>query len=259
MAGPSLLIFLSRPRPDWPPPSLPLPSPQLAPLDMLLGIAGMVGSGKTTLTHALAARFGLQLALESVDADNPWLEPYYSDAERSRREFALRLQLHFLATRFASMRRMRGIGGGWVLDRTWYEDAEVFARGAFEQGLMIPEEYDLYSRLYAELLHAPAARPPKLLVYLHAPLEVIVSRIAQRGRPAERDTSIDYWAALHERYEQWIAGFRHCPVLKIDVREYDLLEDPGAIEDVAARVRQRVERQLPQTELWPASPRARAS
>ena len=203
---------------------------------MLLGIAGMVGSGKTTLTQALAARFGLQLALESVDADNPWLEPYYSDAERSRREFALRLQLHFLATRFASMRRMRALGGGWVLDRTWYEDAEVFAKGAFEQGLMIPEEFDLYCRLYAELLHAPAARPPKLLVYLHAPLDVIVARIAQRGRPAERETSIDYWAALHERYERWIAGFRHCPVLSIDVREYDLLNDPGAIEDVAARV-----------------------
>ncbi|HEX8851521.1 MAG TPA: deoxynucleoside kinase [Gemmatimonadaceae bacterium] len=222
---------------------------------MLLGIAGMVGSGKTTLTHALAARFGLQLALESVDADNPWLEPYYADGERSRREYALRLQLHFLATRFASMRRMRGIGGGWVLDRTWYEDAEVFARGAFEQGLMIPEEYDLYCRLYAELLHAPAARPPKLLIYLHAPLEVIVERIAQRGRPAERDTAFDYWAALHARYERWIAGFRHCPVLSIDVREYDLLADPTAIEDVAARVRQRVERQLPQTELWPAAPR----
>jgi len=48
-------------------------------------------------------------------------------------------------------------------------------------------------------------------------------------------------------------------VLTIDVREYDLLEDPGAIEDVAARVRQRIERQLPQTELWPPSSRARAS
>lgn len=226
---------------------------------MLIGIAGMVGSGKSTLTRALATRFGLQLALESVDDENPWLERFYGGGIEEMRANALHLQLHFLATRFESMRRIRGAGGSWVLDRTWYEDAEVFARGAFEQGLMIPEEYDLYSRLYAELLHAPAARPPKLLVYLHAPLDVIVARIAQRGRPAERDTSIDYWAALHERYEQWIAGFRHCPVLKIDVREYDLLEDPGAIEDVAARVRQRVERQLPQTELWPASPRARAS
>ena len=225
---------------------------------MLIGVAGMVGSGKTTLTHALAARFGLQLALESVDANNPWLELYYSGGEETRREYALRLQLHFLATRFASMRRMRGLGGGWVLDRTWYEDAEVFALGAFEQGLMTAAEYDLYARLYSELLHAPAARPPKLLVYLHAPLDVIVERIANRGRPAERDTAKEYWADLHARYESWIAGFRHCPVLTIDVREYDLVADPQAIEDVAARVRQRVERQLPQTELWPAA-RARST
>jgi deoxyadenosine/deoxycytidine kinase len=226
---------------------------------MLIGIAGMVGSGKTTLTHALASRFGLQLALESVDAENPWLELYYSEGETSRREYALRLQLHFLATRFAAMRRMRGLGGGWVLDRTWYEDAEIFAHGAFEQGLMTVAEHDLYSRLYGELLHAPAARPPKLLVYLQAPLDVILDRIAQRGRPAERDTAPDYWTALHTRYEKWIAGFHHCPVLTIDVREYDLVADPGAIENVAARVRQRVERQLPQTELWPASSKARAS
>src|SRR5690349_24769606 len=152
---------------------------------MLLGVAGMVGTGKTTLARALGARFGLQLALESVDADNPWLEHFYGEPE-GMRTYGLHLQLHFLASRFAALRRIRSIGGGWVLDRTWYEDAEVFARGAFEQGLMIPEEYDLYSRLYAELLHAPAARPPKLLVYLHAPLDVIVERIARRGRPAER-------------------------------------------------------------------------
>ena len=221
---------------------------------MLLGIAGMVGSGKTTLARSLASRFGLQLALESVDQENPWLEAFYSTPE-GMRSYALQLQLHFLATRFASMRRMRGLGGSWVLDRTWYEDAEVFAAGMHEQGLLSPEEWQLYRRLYAELLHAPAARPPRLLIYLHAPLDMILARIAERGRPKERDADRSYWEQLHSRYATWIAAFRHCPVLFIDVREYDLHADAGAaVEGIAARVRQRLEKELPQTELWPAAP-----
>jgi deoxyadenosine/deoxycytidine kinase len=224
---------------------------------MLIGVAGMVGTGKTTLTSSLAARFGLQTALESVDAENPWLESFYG-GEAEMRTYALHLQLHFLATRFASMRRIRGLGGSWILDRTWYEDAEIFARGLFEQGLMTADEWTLYRRLYSELLYSPAARPPRLLIYLHAPLDVILGRIATRGRPKEREVSVDYWKALHSRYERWIEQFRNCPVLWLDVREYDLFSDASAIEDIAARVRSELEGELPQTELWPPAPRKRA-
>ena len=224
---------------------------------MLIGVAGMVGTGKTTLSRALAARFGLQLALESVDIDNPWLESFYGGPEEMR-AYALHLQLHFLATRFASMRRMRGLGGSWVLDRTWYEDAEIFARGLHEQGLMTSDEWQLYRRLYGELLHSPAARPPRLLIYLHGPLDVITERIATRGRPKEKEVSPQYWASLHARYADWIASFRHCPLLSIDVRDYDLVADSNAVEEIAARVRQELEGELPQTELWPAVSRKRA-
>jgi deoxyadenosine/deoxycytidine kinase len=221
---------------------------------MLIGVAGMVGTGKTTLTKALAGRFGLQLALESVDSENPWLESFYGGPQEMH-AYALPLQLHFLATRFASMRRMRGLGGSWILDRTWYEDAEVFARGLFEQGFMTSDEWTLYRRLYSELLYAPAARPPRLLIYLHAPLATILERIAERGRPREKDTPAEYWSALHSRYERWFAEFRHCPVLALDVREYDLLSNADAIEEIAARLRVQLEDELPQTELW--APRAR--
>lgn len=219
---------------------------------MLIGIAGMVGSGKSTLTRALAARFGLQLALESVDEENPWLERFYAGGVEAMRTYALPLQLHFLATRFESMRRIRGAGGSWVLDRTWYEDAEIFARGHFDEGLLTPLEWDLYRRLYGELLHSPAARPPRLLVYLHAPLTTIVERIQRRGRPTERETPVRYWEALHARYERWIASFRACPILALDVRDYDLVADPRAIDLLAGRVRECVEPVLPQTELFPA-------
>jgi deoxyadenosine/deoxycytidine kinase len=220
---------------------------------MLIGIAGMVGSGKSTLTRALAQRFGLQHALESVDDDNPWLEKFYTGGHDAMRANALPLQLHFLATRFESMRRIRGAAGSWILDRTWYEDAEIFARGHFEEGLMSSLEWELYRRLYVELLHSPAARPPRLLVYLHAPLDTIVARIRLRGRPKERETAESYWAALHARYERWITGFRACPVLSLDVRDYDLVADPMAIEQIAARVRGRLEPALPQTDLFPGA------
>ncbi len=217
---------------------------------MLLGIAGMIGSGKTTLTQALAARFGLQHALESVDGDNPWLDKFYSGSE-GMHKYGMHLQLHFLATRFKSMRRMRALGGSWVLDRTWYEDAEIFARGLFEQGYMSEDDWGLYQQLYAELLHAPAARPPRLMIYLHAPLETILERIQTRGRPKERDADPEYFASLHARYERWIGGFRKCPVLKIDVRDYDLIANPESAEGIAARVRGELEGEIPQTELWP--------
>ena len=221
-------------------------------LSMLLGVAGMIGSGKTTLAHALASRFGLQLALESVDEENPWLERFYGGGPEAMRSCGMHLQLHFLATRFAAMRRMRSMGGSWVLDRTWYEDAEVFARGLYDQGYMSVDDWQLYERLYAELLFAPAARPPRLMLYLHGPLDVILGRIATRGRPLERDADPDYFAQLHGRYERWIAGFKKCPLIKLDVREYDLFTDPaGAAEDIAARVRTELEGEIPQTELWP--------
>ena len=223
----------------------------MPPKSMLLAVAGMVGTGKTTLTCALAERFGLQKALESVDDENPWLTSFYGADPGAQQTFALRLQLHFLATRFHSMRKMRALGGGWILDRTWYEDAEIFARGLYENAVMSRDEFQLYQRLYTELLTGPAARPPRLMIYLHGSLDLVVARIGQRGRAAERDVAPSYWKNLHARYAAWILHFRRCPVLDLDVSQYDLLRDPAAIDDIAAAVRRRLEPEIQQTDLWP--------
>ena len=186
------------------------------------------GAGKSSLTRLLSEYFGWEPFYEQVD-DNPYLSDFYEDMRR----WSFNLQVYFLSSRFNHQRNIEAAQVSVVQDRSIYEDAEIFARGLYEQGTMTPLEHDLYVRLYGELLHSPAARPPKLLIYLHGPLDVIVGRIVSRGRPAERDTEMAYWATLHSRYERWIAGFRHCPVLSLDIREYDLLSSPAAIEAVA--------------------------
>ncbi|MBI4545835.1 MAG: deoxynucleoside kinase [Gemmatimonadetes bacterium] len=210
---------------------------------MMIAVAGMVGTGKTTLARALARCFGFAVALESVGEENPWLPLFYGEPDGMRR-YGLNLQLHFLATRMQSLRRMRAEGGDWILDRTWYEDAEIFARGLYEQGLLTPLEHRLYERLYTELSHSPAARPPRLMAYLHGPLELVVERVQQRGRPAEKEAPQEYWARLHARYRQWIGGFRFCTVLPLDIREHDLVADPGAVERVALKVQRCLGRDL---------------
>ena len=92
--------------------------------------------------------------------------------------------------------------------------------------------------------------PPSLLVYLHGPLDEILHRIELRGRPKERDTARPYWEELHRRYEDWAGRFRRCPVLRVDIRDYDLVASPASLDAVTRLVRERIDRGIPQPELW---------
>ena len=148
---------------------------------------------------------------------------------------------------------MRAQGGSWILDRTWYEDAEVFARGLYERGLMSRIEHDSVRASLRRAAPRTGGAPAQVLIYLHGPLDVLLGRIRTRGRPSERDTEPEYWAILHDRYEKWIGNFRHCPVLGIDVRDYDLVGDPAALDAIVDRVRKRLEPVIPQREFWEAA------
>lgn len=195
------------------------------PRDAIITIAGTVGIGKSTLTAALAERLGFRTSFENVDA-NPYLERFYDDFER----WSFHLQIFFLAERFAEHKRMLEHGGGFVQDRSIYEDVDIFAAMHAEQGTMSPEDHRTYSALFRAMVMTPYFAPPDVLVHLGGSLDDVLARIARRGRPMEVGTDPAYWERLHARYETWIDGFGACPVVRLDVSDYDLDEGPQTLD-----------------------------
>ena len=110
-----------------------------------------------------------------------------------------------------------------VLDRTIYEDAEIFAKNLYQTGFMSERDFGLYSELYDSM--KLALRPPDLLIYLRCPVRAVRRRIKQRGRPSEQSIPLDYLKRLNDLYESWIERFTLCPVLVWDSEKKDYLTD----------------------------------
>ncbi|MEC3410851.1 deoxynucleoside kinase, partial [Bacillus thuringiensis] len=106
------------------------------PNDAVITIAGTVGVGKSTMTTALANALGYRTSFEKVDS-NPYLDKFYADFTR----WSFHLQVYFLAERFKEQKRIFEYGGGFVQDRSIYEDTGIFAKMHHEKGTMTETDY----------------------------------------------------------------------------------------------------------------------
>ncbi|SCS21522.1 deoxynucleoside kinase [Staphylococcus caeli] len=201
------------------------------PQDAIITIAGTVGVGKSTLTKALAERFNFRTSFENVD-HNPYLDKFYSDFER----WSFHLQIYFLAERFKEQKRMFEYGGGFIQDRSIYEDVDIFAKMHQEQGTMSPEDFETYSELFNAMVMTPYFPKPDVLIYLECDYDDVIRRIQQRGRQMEIETDPTYWKKLYQRYEDWISEFNACPVVRVNINEYDLHEDPESLNPVIDKI-----------------------
>lgn len=191
---------------------------------LFLAIAGNIGVGKSTLTRHLADRWGLVLLPEPVK-QNPFLKLYYEDPKR----WGIQSQLFFLSQRVKLFKQAGTLDCPKIVDRTLYEDAEIFADIALSR-----VEYDVYRQLYEYLLeHLPV---PDLVVYLRASTRTLSRRIQSRGRSFEKSLAASYLRKLNNRYDSWATSFRRAPIIVIDTDDLDLFSLFGEYETVTDRI-----------------------
>ncbi|HEY5983142.1 MAG TPA: deoxynucleoside kinase [Anaerolineales bacterium] len=195
----------------------------------LVLVAGNIGAGKTSLTERIGQRLGWRSGYESV-ADNPYLSDFYGDMHA----WAFHLQVFFLGHRAEQYLEAVKDARSAILDRSIYEDFHIFTRALHHMGNMAERDYLSYHRLF-DLVVAGLPRPD-LLIYLKAPVRVLIQRINRRARNMETGITADYLSLLDSYYDDWLEGFDMCPVLTIRSDDLDYVHQAPHLETVVQRI-----------------------
>jgi deoxyadenosine/deoxycytidine kinase len=198
-----------------------------------VAVAGNIGVGKSSLTTLLAQRMGWEPFFEAV-AENPYLADFYADMPT----WSFHSQVFFLSRRLYDYRALMEHPTSVLQDRTVYEDAEIFARNLYRQGLMSERDWSSYWDLYSAV--STLLPPPDLVVYLQAQVDTLMHRIDLRGREFEQQISAEYLAQLNDLYDEWVAGFNLCPVLTIATDNLDFVHAPEHLDIIAERIEDRL-------------------
>ncbi|NLR94802.1 MULTISPECIES: deoxynucleoside kinase [Flammeovirga] len=181
-----------------------------------IAIAGNIGSGKTTLTKMLSEHFGWKAEFEST-ADNPYLEDFYNDMKR----WAFHTQIRFLDNSFQQMLDLRTSNKAVVQDRSFDENAHIFARNLHTSGIMDERDFESYWKLFVSM--SSQLPKPDLLIYLDTDYERLISQIQKRGRSYEQTIPEDYLKGLNVLYNEWIDNYEG-PLLRLKMEDVDFVE-----------------------------------
>ncbi len=196
--------------------------PTLAYNNLFIGIAGMIGAGKSTLAKALGEHLEIDVYYEPV-ADNEYLEDFYRDTAR----YSFATQIYLLNRRFQQHQEIIWTGRSAVQDRTIYEDS-VFAKMLVKLGLMDERDYRTYQQLFRHMSNFMCR--PNVIVYLDVKPERSMERIAARGRDVETGISLEYLKALYNGYREFIDDIsRTIPVIEVDYDRFHTAEEMAAV------------------------------
>ncbi len=194
-----------------------------------IAIAGNMGSGKSTLVEFLARTYNVMPFYEPND-ENPYLADFYKDMKG----WAFQSQLYFLSNKFRLHQELDRQPGVVALDRTIFEDAEIFATALFQMRKISKRDWQTYQSFYQAILDA--IRPPDLMIYLRCSMRTLRQRIRLRGRAMEQDVPLSYLKRLDRLYESWISSYEMGDVLVLETDQLDYIHDLVHRLDVMQRI-----------------------
>ena len=190
-----------------------------------LVVEGPIGVGKTSVATRLAKTFGAELMLERAE-ENPFLERFYRDPKNA----ALPTQLSFL---FQRARQLQQLRQGDIFQPTRVADFLLEKDPLFARLNLDDEELKLYEQVYHHLtLDAPR---PDLVIYLQAPVDVLVRRVHRRGIGYERFIQQEYLERMAAAYAQFFHHYSASPLLIVNASDINPVESEA---DYASLVRE---------------------
>lgn len=176
-------------------------------------VEGPIGVGKTSLAKSLAATFQTDLMLE-MEEENPFLPRFYAN----HKSVALPTQLYFL---FQRARQIEMLKQKDMFKPIQVADFLIEKDKLFAQITLDDDELDLYQQVYARLtLDAPV---PDLVIYLQAPVEVLMQRIIERGHEYEKLIEKSYLQQVADAYVDFFYHYSTAPLLIVNTIDFDLV------------------------------------
>lgn len=193
-------------------------------LPRFIAVEGPIGVGKTSLTKRLANSLNYETFLEAPER-NPFLEKFY----QNRKLAALQTQLFFL---FERARQIQELRQGDMFEPVRVADFLIEKDRLFAEINLDADELILYEKIYDHLtIDAPK---PDLVIYLQAPIDILLSRIRSRGISAEQNIEASYLKQLNEAYTRFFHYYDASPLLIVNAGEIDLVNNEDDYQGLLA-------------------------